>query len=378
MGYDLTEDTPDHSSFTVIRQRLSQEVYQSVFDIILEGLRRHGLLRGKNLGIDSSVMEANASLRALENRNTGEAYWEYVRRLATEAGVDAQDAAAVRRFDKQRAGRKTSNQEWVNPYDPDAKVSKAKDGSTDMLYKPENIVDLDTGAILNAEVRKADEADTEGLALRTIGAVELVEAIREEASAGKEPVPAATETLTGDKGYYCVEELEAIQQGGIATIISDPLSHRRVDKLDCSGQAAVSNALLSVKSMEGRELLRRRGMHIERGFAHILDSGGMRRATLRGQVNLDKRYKIAAATYNLSQLMRNLFGIGTSKQAAASVLCGLLELILASLEELSAFFALLVLVPVIQSPFLSQSVSFSRPAPSNHRPQRNGVISTGC
>ena len=78
LGYELTEDTPDHSSFTVIRQRLSQEVYQSVFDIILEGLRRHGLLRGKNLGIDSSVMEANASLRALENRNTGEAYWEYV------------------------------------------------------------------------------------------------------------------------------------------------------------------------------------------------------------------------------------------------------------------------------------------------------------
>ena len=378
LGYELNEDTPDHSSFTVIRQRLSQEVYQSVFDIILEGLRRHGLLRGKNLGIDSSVMEANASLRALENRNTGEAYWEYVRRLATEAGVDAQDAAAVRRFDKQRSGRKTSNQEWVNPYDRDAKVSKAKDGATDMLYKPENIVDLDTGVILNAEVRKADEADTEGLAERAIGAVELVEAIREETSAGQEPVPAATETLTGDKGYYCVEELESIQQGGVATIISDPLSHRRVDKLDCGGQTAVGNALLSVKSTEGKELLRRRGMHIERGFAHILDSGGMRRATLRGQVNLDKRYKIAAATYNLSQLMRNLFGIGTSKQAAASVLRGLIELLLACLEELSAFFAFFVLAPVIQSPFLSQSASFLRPTPPNYRRPRSGVISTGC
>jgi transposase len=378
LGYELTEDTPDHSSFTVIRQRLSQEVYQSVFDIILEGLRRHGLLRGKNLGIDSSVMEANASLRALENRNTGEAYWEYVRRLAAEAGVDAQDAAAVRRFDKQRPGRKTSNQEWVNPYDRDAKVSKAKDGATDMLYKPENIVDLDTGAILNAEVRKADEADTEGLAERTIGAVELVEAIREEASARQEPVPVATETLTGDKGYYCVEELEAIQQGGVATIISDPLSHRRVDKLDGSGQTAVSNARLSVKSIEGKELLRRRGMHIERGFAHILDSGGMRRATLRGQVNLDKRYKIAAATYNLSQLMRHLFGIGTSKQAAASVLCGLIALLLACMDELSAFFELLVLAPVIQSPFLSPSASFLRPTPPNHRRRRSGVISTGC
>jgi transposase len=323
-------------------------------------------------------MEANASLRALENRNTGEAYWEYVRRLATEAGVDAQDAAAVRRFDKQRPGRKTSNQEWVNPYDRDAKVSKAKDGATDMLYKPENIVDLDTGAILNAEVRKADEADTEGLAERAIGAVELVEAIREQTSAGQEPVPAATETLTGDKGYYCVEELEAIQQGGVATVISDPLSHRRVDKLDRCGRAAVGNALFSVKSIEGKELLRRRGMHIERSFAHILDSGGMRRATLRGQVNLDKRYKIAAAAYNLSQLMRHLFGIGTSKQAAASVLCGFIELFLTCMEELSAFFALFTLAPVIQSPFLSPSASFLQPTPPNHRRQRSGVISTGC
>jgi transposase len=379
LGYELDEDTPHHSSFTVIRQRLSKEVYQSVFDIILEGLRRHGLLRGKHLGIDSSVMEANASLRALENRNTGEAYWEYVRRLAAEAGVDAQDAAAVRRFDKQRPGRKTSNQEWVNPYDRDAKVSKAKDGATDMLYKPENIVDLDTGAILNAEVRKADEADTQGLAERSICAVELVEAIREDAaSVGQEPVPGSTETLTGDKGYYCVEELEAIQQGGVQTVISDPLSNRRVDKLDEGGQAAVGNARLSVKSTEGKELLRRRGMHIERSFAHILDSGGMRRATLRGQVNLDKRYKIAAATYNLSQLMRHHFGIGTPKQAAASVLRGLFELLLACLEELSAFFGLFVLAPTIQSPFLRPPAHLFRSAPSNHRQQENGVTSTGC
>jgi hypothetical protein len=292
--------------------------------------------------------------------------------------VDAQDAAAVRRFDKQRPGRKTSNQEWVNPYDREAKVSKAKDGATDMLYKPENIVDLDTGAILNAEVRKADEADTQGLAQRTTAAVELVEAIREESSVGGEPVPAATETLTGDKGYYCVEELEAIQQGGIKTIISDPLNHRRVDKLDSSQQAVVGNARLSVKSSEGKELLRRRGMHIERSFAHILDSGGMRRATLRGQVNLDKRYKIAAATYNLSQLMRHQFGIGTPKQAAASVLKGLFELLWAFLEELSALFALFVLAPAVLSPFLRPSPHPFRPAPSNYRRLKSGAISTGC
>lgn len=330
LGYDLNEETPDHSSFTVIRQRLSQEVYQAVFDIILEALRCHGLLRGKNLGIDSSVMEANASLRALKNRNTGEAYWEYVSRLAAEAGVDAQDVSAVRRFDKQRAGRKTSNQEWVNPNDPDAKVALAKDGATDMLYKPENLVDLDTGAVYSAEVRQAHEADTEGLAERVVGAAALIEAIREEAiGTGQKPVPAAAATLTADKGYYCVAELEAIQASGIKTVISDPLRTRRLDKLAAGQRAVVRRARRSVKSSYGKALLRRRGMHIERSFAHILDSGGMRRATLRGQDNLQKRYKIAAASYNLSQLMRHLFGIGTSKQAAArltSAFEGLLNL----------------------------------------------------
>lgn len=324
LGYDLDQETPHHSSFTVIRGRLSGEVYQAIFDIVLEGLRRHGLLRGRNLGIDSSVMEANASLRALENRNTGEAYWDYVRRLASEAGVDAEDAAAVRRFDKKRPGRKTSNQEWVNPNDPDAKVSKAKDGATDMLYKPENVVDLDTGAILNAEVRKADEADTEELAERVVAAAALMEAIREEADEEQQnPVPASVTTLTADKGYYCVEELEIIQESGIRTVISDPLRNRRVDKLDGRRRAVVRSARRASRSRYGKALLRRRGMHIERSFAHILDSGGMRRATLRGQENLDKRYKIAAAAYNLSQLMRHLFEIGTPKQAAATALVAL-------------------------------------------------------
>jgi transposase len=327
LGYDLDEDTPHHSSFTVIRQRLSKEIYQAVFDIILEGLRAHGLLRGRHLGIDSSVMEANASLRALQNRNTGEAYWDYVRRLAAEAGVDPEDVSAVRRFDKRRPGRKTSNQEWVNPYDSDAKVAKAKDGATDMLYKPENVVDLDTGAILGAEVRRADEADTEGLAERAMSVVALVDAIREEASvAAQTPVPAVSATLTADKGYYCVAELEAIQESGIKTVISDPLRNRRIDTLIPEQRRVVRRARRSAKSAYGKALLRRRGMHIERSFAHLLDSGGMRRATLRGQHNLEKRYKIAAATYNLSQLLRHLFGIGTPKQAAARLASALKRL----------------------------------------------------
>ena len=346
LGYDLNEDTPHHSSFTVIRQRLSAEVYQAVFDVILQAMQAHGLLRGKNLGIDSSVMEANASLRGLENRNTGEAYWDYVRRLAEQAGVDAQDAAAVRRFDKKRPGRKTSNQEWVNPHDPEAKVSRAKDGATDMLYKPEHLVDLDTGAIVSAEVRQADEADGAGLAERVITAAALVGAIREEALAAgqKRGLPLATATLTADKGYYCLGELAAIQEGAIKTVISDPVRTRRMGQLDREERRAVNRARRSTTSGYGKALLRKRGMHIERSFAHLLDGGGMRRATLRGQRNLDKRYKIAAAAYNLSQLMRHLFGIGTPKQAAAKVGKGLGGLFLAlarvlceALERSTAF-----------------------------------------
>jgi transposase len=376
LGYDLDEETPHHSSFTVIRQRLTKEVYQAVFDIVLEGLRAHGLLRGRNLGIDSSVMEANASLRALQNRNTGEAYWEYVRRLAAEAGVDAQDADAVRRFDRKRPERKTSNKEWVNPNDPDAKVGQAKDGATDMLCKPENVVDLDTGAIVSAEVRKADEADTAGLAERAVSAAALVEAVREETKTqGEKPVPAATATLTADKGYFCVAELEAIQEAGLRTVISDPVRNRRLDKLDAGERAAVRQAHRAVRSGYGKRLLRRRGMHIERSFAHILDSGGMRRATLRGQHNLDKRYKVAAATYNLSQLMRHLLGIGTPKQAAAKAekALGMLILMLATLLTL-----LVRSLEAARRNLCRSARRIYRAPRVRITPEENRIFSTGC
>src|SRR5207244_1539106 len=100
---------------------------------------------GRLLGIDSSVMEANASLQTLEHRNTEESYRDYVKKLAEEAGIDPTDTKAVRRFDKQRPGRKTSNEDWVNPHDPEAKVGRTKQGATDMIYKPEHVSDLESG-----------------------------------------------------------------------------------------------------------------------------------------------------------------------------------------------------------------------------------------
>ena len=311
LNYELDEHTPDHSSLSIIRQRLGLEVYQKVFTLCLQALQEHGLLRGKHLGIDSSVMEANASLRALVNRNTAEQYWDYVRRLAAEQGIDPEDAAAVRKFDRQRPG-KGSNQDWENPHDPNAKIGPRKHGGTDMIYKPETVVDLDTGAVVQAEVQPGDHTDHQGLATTILEAQQSINEARGEAAD-----TLTVETVTADKGYYAVEELQALQHEEIRTVIADPVTNRRLERLDPEQRQAVQAAVRSTRSKYGKALLRRRGMHIERSFAHILDCGGMRRATLRGWENLNKRFKLAAAFYNLSQLMRKLFGFGTPKQLAA-------------------------------------------------------------
>jgi transposase len=311
LKYELHERTPEHSSFTVIRQRLGLEIYERIFTLTLQALREHGLLRGKNLGIDASVIEANASLRALVNRNTEEQYWDYVKRLAAEQGIDPDDTGAVRKFDRNRPG-KGSNQEWVNPHEPEAKIGRTKDGATDMIYKPEAVVDLDTGGIVHAQVQLGDEADHKELAVKAFEAQRNI-----NRACGEKLDTLTVQSVTSDKGYYAVSELQALQAEGIRTVIADPIDNRRLDKLDPAQKKAVIAARRSVKSKSGKALLRRRGMHIERSFAHILDCGGMRRATLRGWQNLNKRFKLAAAFYNLSQLMRKLFGFGTPKQLAA-------------------------------------------------------------
>jgi len=217
LNYSLEEKTPDHSTFTVIRQRLGLEIYQQIFTLTLEALREHGLLRGKNLGIDSSVIEANASLRALVHRNTEEQYWDYVKRLAAESGIDPNDTTAVRRFDRHRPG-KGSNQEWQNPHDPDAKIGRTKDGATDMIYKPETVVDLDTGAIVQAEVHPGDQADHKEMATRVLEAQQTI-----NQASGESLDTLSVTTVTSDKGYYALSELALLQGEGIRTIVCDPI-----------------------------------------------------------------------------------------------------------------------------------------------------------
>src|SRR5258705_765516 len=162
LGYGLEEATPDHSSLSVIRRRLLAETYQAVCELILKALKDCGLLKGRYIGIDSSVIEANASLKSLAERNTEEAYWDYVKKLAQAAGIDPEDDQAVRQFDRKRPGKKLSNEQFKNRHDPDAKISRDK-GKTDLVYKPEHSVDMETGAIVQAQLVAADQSDSVGL-----------------------------------------------------------------------------------------------------------------------------------------------------------------------------------------------------------------------
>ena len=320
LGYGLEESTPDHSSLSVIRHRLGPEIYQGVFEVVLSALKAHGLLKGRHLGIDSSVIEANASLRTLVHRNTEQAYWEYVKELAEKEGVDPQDEGAVRSFDKKRPGRKTSNQEWKNPHDPQAKVGRTKDGACDMIYKPEHVSDLESGAIVQAEVLEGDHADTKALSERVACAVEVVNRIVANEQ------DAVVRSLAADKGYFAIEEIAQIQEFDIRTVIGDAhCARRRKQGLAAPLRKALDRAARAVKA-----LLRQRGMHLERSFEHVLDEGGMRRATLRGEENLTKRHKIAAACFNLSLLLRTLLGVGTPKQWIAGAR-GLLQAVIACL-----------------------------------------------
>jgi len=314
LGYTLTEATPDHSTLSVIRQRLPLSIFSYVFSLVLKEMKKNGLVKGKNLALDTSIIEANASLYELKNRMTEEAYSEYIKKLAQQAGVNPDDKSAVARFDRKRKDRKTSNQEWYNPHDPDAKIGYTKDGAADMVYKPEHVVDLDTGAIIDADILLGDKGDTNCLSERIVDAQIRLNDISDNPVEEK-PI----ETVTSDKGYYNVQELVNIQSFGIDTVIPDKEIRRIMDKLSDEEALAVELARSSSKSKEGKVLLKRRGMHVERSFAHVLDCGGERRTTLKGIDKIRKRYLIATACYNLSLLMRTLFGVGTPKQMLANL-----------------------------------------------------------
>jgi transposase len=308
LGYGPTESTPDHSSLTKIRERLPVELYAEVFQFVLTLVEKHKLLSATVVGVDSTTLEANAAMKSIVRRDTGESWNDYVTRLMREEGVVAPEevptADELRRYDRRRKDKKVSNDEWENPHDPEAKITKMKDGRTHLAYKAEHVVDLKTEVILAAEVYAADEADTATL----VPSLEQAQANVDATESGR-----VIEKAAADKGYHAADTLVECQELdllGVKTYIPEPRGRRRwTDKTEEQKAAVLGNRARTQRAY-GKRLQRKRSELVERSFAHVCDTGGGRRSWLRGLTNVRKRHLIAAAAHNLGLVLRKLLGAG--------------------------------------------------------------------
>ncbi|HEY6891860.1 MAG TPA: transposase [Solirubrobacter sp.] len=306
------EPVPDHSWLSKTGARLPLEVHEAVFAWVLERLAEHGLIKGDRIGVDASTMEANAALRAIVRRADGEGYREMLERLAQESGIATPTAEDLVRLDRKRKGKRLSNAEWASPTDPEARIAKLKDGRTHLAYKPEHAVDLDTGAIVAAEVHAADEGDTATLP-ETLATAEA-----NLAAVGAAPTPEEPAELVADKGYHSRDGLKGLEDGAWKSRIAEKRS-AGVNRWrgDEEARRAVYNNRARLRSGVAKEAFKLRAELVERSFALVLDRGGMRRAWLRGRENLRKRYLVHVAGYNLGLVMRLLVGAGTPREFLA-------------------------------------------------------------
>ena len=304
LGYGLDRATPDHSTLSVIRNRLDEKTHQAIFDWVLKVLKEQGLVKGKTIGIDATTLEANAAMRSIVRRDTGEGYREFLKRLAKESGIENPAPEDLTKLDRKRE-KKGSNQEWHNPHDPDAKITKMKDGCTHLAHKAEHAVDMDTGATLAVTVQSADKGDTQ-----TIGQT-LSETMETLAEIGPGPNgPLEVQAVVNDKGYHSDETITDLTQMGIRTYTAEPRRGRRRWKGREKEKRAVYANRRRIRGTRGKALLRRRGEQVERPFAHHYETGGMRRTHLRGHEKIHKRLLIHSAGYNLGLLMRKQTGVG--------------------------------------------------------------------
>jgi transposase len=302
LGLGLDEAAPDHSTISRTRRLIDVEAHQAVFTWVQERLVEAHLLRGKTLAVDATTLEANAAMRSIVRRDTGESYQKFLTRLATASGLKTPSREALARLDRRRKKR-TSNAEWVNPADPDAKVTQMKDGRTHLAHKVEHAVDLETGALVAVTLHGADVGDTTSLLATTLTAAEQLAAVQASA-------PTA---LIGDRGYHSNDPLLTLRALGLRSYLAEPDRGRRCWTKEPEAQQPVYGNRRRVGGPRGKQLMRRRGEYVERTFAHVYDTGGLRRVHLRGHPNILKRLLVHAGAFNLGLLMRRVFGRGTPR-----------------------------------------------------------------
>ena len=336
LGYVLTQKTPDHTTVSRTRRLLDVETHGRIFTWVLKVLSERGLIEGKTIGVDATTLEANAALRSIVRRDTGEGYQEFLTRLAKASGIETPSREDLAKLDRDRA-KKGSNEEWEHPDDPDARITKMKDGRTHLAHKVEHAVDLDTGTVLAVTVQAANEGDTTTIKQTLIETAEQIEALVDNRKAAEQLNENCLTEVVTDKGYHSNEIVMDLADLGIRTYISEPKRGRRNWTGKIQQRDAVYANRRRIRGNRGKSLLRRRGMMLERPFAHCYETGGMRRVYLRGRENILKRLLIHVGAFNLSLILRQGLGKGTPR--------GLQDL---AMLHLKAIFALMKLLLIDQ------------------------------
>jgi transposase len=336
LGIPASKLTPDHSTISRTRRLIDLETHQAVFSWVLGVLDGAGLVKGKTLGVDATTLEANAAMRSIVRRDDGRTYQTFLEDLARASGIETPTREDLARLDRKRK-KKGSNDDWFNPNDPDAKITKMKDSRTHLAHKEEHAVDLDTGAVVAVTITGATDGDTSTIEGTLDAAVKNLDDARkiagDESNRTHEP-----EEVVADKGYHSKMVLLSLHQEGWRTYVAEPQRGRQRWEGQEAERAAVYTNRRRKNGGRGRRLMRLRGELIERPFAHAFETGGMRRTHLRRHANIAKRLLVHCAGLNLALLMRVRFGVGKPRclqgraTALWAVLLVLLDRLLASLS----------------------------------------------
>jgi transposase len=379
VGIGLDEYTPDHSTISRTRRLIDLDTHREVFSWVLGVLADRGLVLGQRIAIDATTLEANAAMRSIVRRDTGESYDDFLSGLAKASGIETPTREDLVRLDRKRKKR-TSNKDWKSPADEDARVTKMKDGRTHLAHKAEHALDLDTGAVVAVTLQAADQGDTTTLDETLCEAgMAVAELVRREAESQPDDEPKVNvdgiEELVTDKGYHSSAVVQRVKSYQVRSYIPEKQQKGQRHWADkAEQQQAVYQNRQRVRGNYGKSLLRRRGELVERSFAHCYETGGLRRCHLRGRENILKRTLIHVGAFNLSLILRKLLGAGTPremKNRAASLILRLLLWIACQLSPEGA-------LELGSAPAAAAPVA-NRPINLHPRPCRNPAhCTTGC
>ena len=311
LGYALDEETPDHSTISRTRRLYWLETHKAVFRWVAGILVQEGLISGQTVSIDATTLEANAAMKSIVRRDNGQSYEEYLKGLAQAAGIENPTREQLARLDRKRK-KKGSNEEWQSPSDPDARITRMKDGRTHLAHKAEHAVDLSSGALLAVTLQPANEGDT----------TTIHETVEEAQAAAHEVNERGVEEIVADKGYHSGQVLKQLHDKAVRSYIPEPERGRRNWRGE--GKAVEQKRVYAnrrrIRGVRGKRLQKVRSELTERSFAHMYETGGMRRVHLRGRENILKRLLIQGAAFNLSLVLRKALGAGKPRQLQGTCL----------------------------------------------------------